>query len=240
MEYNIFLIISLSMYIENKIQHILKFHGADFVHFVDISKLSEKENKGYPNALLFGIVLSPSYLQSLNSDKDADLSEFSSKEEKVGEMADVIAQSIFEKGYSAYSQSDHNIYSTGYYEEEIKTTPLPHKTIASLGGLGWIGKNNLLTTRKYGSAFSMCSILTNIPLETISCEPVPSKCGTCKICQNICPAKVIKGNTWKPGTVREHLVDVYHCIQCLKCMAACPYTKSFFNRHLENRKRYEK
>lgn len=214
------------MSIEDKILLRLKSLGADFVHFVDITGLSEKENKSYPTAILFGIVLPPDYVRKLNDSQETDVSEFSSGEEKVGELAELIAEELVKEGYAAYSQSDHNIYATGYYEESCKTTPLPHKTIAVLGGLGWIGKDNLLVTKEYGSAINLCSVLTDAPVKSISHIPMKSRCGACKICQTICPAKVIKGNIWKPGMAREELLDVYHCAECLKCMVACPWNRS--------------
>ena len=48
-------------------------------------------------------------------------------------------------------------------------TALPHKTIATRAGIGWIGKSALLVTAKYGSAIRLSSILTDTPIETASC-----------------------------------------------------------------------
>lgn len=65
--------------------------------------------------------------------------------------------------------------------------PLPkwhcHFGIATRAELGWIGKNCLLVTEKFGSAIRLSSLLTQVPL----CyeEPVNrSHCGACRICVN--------------------------------------------------------
>lgn len=41
---------------------------------------------------------------------------------------------------------------------------LPHKTVATRSGLGWIGKNGLLVTSEFGPAVRISSILTDAPL----------------------------------------------------------------------------
>ena len=53
---------------------------------------------------------------------------------------------------------------------------LPHKTVATRAGIGWIGKCALLVTEKYGSAIRLTTVLTDMDLETD--QPINgSKCG---------------------------------------------------------------
>ena len=215
----------------------LENQGADFIRFVNISGLTESQNKDYPHAVLFGLHLSPAYLEKVTRTPDyvknmvrhqsMDEDEFNLKEQRTDQIADGIAAWLREKGYSAYSQSETNIETTGYYNKETRTTPLPHKTIAGLAGLGWIGKHNLLVTREYGSAVSMCLVLTDAPLDTVSQDPLPCQCGKCRICQDACPVDAIKGRTWSPESSRDDLVDVYSCTTCLMCMVLCPWTQQY-------------
>ena len=225
------------MPLEGELIAELRKQGADFVYFVDISNLAYNQNKGFPVALLFGITLSPAYLQKIIDTPDYvvdmvrkrqfDQDEFHLKELKTDELADQIANYIRLKGYAAYSQSEDNIYLTGFYDLKTKNTPLPHKTIAGMAGLGWIGKHNLLVTPEYGSAISICTILTDAPLKTVLFNPAQSKCGSCTVCINSCPVNALKGNSWNSHTSRDELVDVYHCITCLKCLAFCPWTLGY-------------
>jgi epoxyqueuosine reductase QueG len=220
----------------------LENKGADFVHFVNISKLSNKQSKGYPNAILLGIVLSPAYIQKISATSDyvqkmrlnnqVKIDEFYLKEKKADRLADYIASYLKVKGFSAYSQSEDNLYETGFYDKKMKSTPLPHKTIACLAGLGWIGKHNLLVTAEFGSAICMRSVLTDAPLATVLHTPAQSLCGDCSICEEVCSIKAIKGNTWNLGISRDKLVDVYKCNTCLKCLALCPWTQKFMKKNI--------
>lgn len=200
--------------------------GADFVYFVDISHLSQKQNKGYPNAILFGMALLPESIHNHLIDKD----EFSSKEVLTDQLADLMAAYIAGKGFSAYSQSEANIIATSYYDERKMNTPLPHKTIAGLAGFGWIGKHNLLLTSDYGSAVSICTVLTDAPLSTVSHSPAESKCGDCNICKDLCEVGAIKGETWTASTIRDDMLDVNRCTSCLKCLVFCPLTQEYLEK----------
>ena len=97
----------------------------------------------------------------------------------------------------AVSQSDTELLADGVFNFETKESVLPHKTVALLGGLGWIGKNNLLITPEYGAAQCLGTVLTDAPLKTVLHEPLSPKCGNSIPCLNICYRKVPKG----PGDV---------------------------------------
>ncbi len=217
----------------------LQKQGIDFVHFVDISHLDKDQTKEYPTAILFGIKLSkeylrkvaanPDYVGQMKINKTIKDDEFHLTELKTDKIADQIESFLIAKGFNAYSQSEDNILKTGYYDTDNKKTPLPHKTIAGLAGLGWIGKHNLLITQQYGSAISMCSVLTDAPLESTRKEPLTPRCGDCNICREICQTKAIKGETWKCGLDRERIVDVFSCTTCFQCVVRCPWTQRYMN-----------
>jgi len=210
----------------NELISELKNRGVNFVKVVDISMLSEKENRGYSGAILIGIVLSSNYILRLSKENILDHSEFSEKENGADKLAEWAADFIIAKGYKAYAQSERNLIN-GFYDVNAKTTPLPHKKIAMLAGLGWIGKDNLLVTQEYGSALCMCSVLTNAPLPTKNKPIIMPKCGECTVCKDICPTGVIHGSTWEIGMNRDLIVDVYNCETCLKCLVNCPWTQKY-------------
>ena len=211
----------------NELIFELNTRGSNFVKVVDISMLPANQNQGYSVALLIGSVLSPSYIFRLSKESTIDCSEFSEKENSTDKLAEWTADFIIAKGYKAFAQSERNLGLYGFYDETTKTTPLPHKKIAILAGLGWIGENNLLVTQEYGSALCMCTILTNAPLPTENKPIIMPKCGECTICKDICPTGAIHGATWEMGMNRDLIVDVYHCDGCLKCLVNCPWTQKY-------------
>lgn len=225
------------MALHSEIKEILKNEYISFVRFVDVSEFLPEQNRGFHTAILFGIALSPefiaevaaneNYVRELIRESRQDEDEFSQKELEVGRIADELAKFLQNKGYSAWSQSDKNQEENGHYDSKNHTTPLPHKTIAVKAGLGWIGKHDLLITREWGSAISMCTVLTNAPLLFEIAPEMLSRCGNCAICKDVCETGAIVGKSWSKGIGRDELVDVQKCTTCLKCMVHCPWTKDY-------------
>lgn len=144
------------------------------------------------------------------------------------------------KGYKAYANTTKVVK-----QNEEWCTPLPHKTVATRAGLGWIGKSCLLVTKKYGSAIRLSSLITNAPLPCDS--PINQcQCGPCNICVKKCPGNALTGKLWAPNTAREELFHREICYQtqlqrmkkstgieadlCGLCFAVCPYTQRWLNR----------
>ena len=117
-------------------------------------------------------------------------------------------------------------------------TDLSHKMVATRAGLGWIGKTDLLITKKFGPRLRLTSILLKDPVVPQS-KPIDiSRCGTCKICVEICPAKAANGKLWDITIERDEFFDAQKCRnQCAEfgksrlsmdarvcgiCVAACP------------------
>lgn len=213
---------------------LLKQAGAEIVKFVDLALLPSALTKGYPVAILIGIPLSSGYLnkvanvsnyvQDMKCNNLMHEDEFHNMELKTDGLADFIADYLAAKGYRAYSQSEKNLLATGAYNTSLQSTLLPHKTIALLAGMGWIGRHNLLVTPECGSAISMCTVLTNAPLPAECSSAVPSQCNDCTVCVGICPASIIKGKAWSRGIPRDEMIDAKGCITCLRCMVFCPWT----------------
>lgn len=222
----------------------LESRGADFIKVVDISMLSANENRGYSVAVLIGIALYSNHISCLLKENSLDHLAFSKKEHATDQLAEWAADFIQAKQYKAYAQSERNLIN-GCYDADAKATALPHKKVALMAGLGWIGKSNLLVTQAYGSALCMCSILTNAPLPAQNNPIMEPMCGECTVCKEICPAKVIHGMKWKPGMKRELIVDVYHCEACLKCLVHCPWTQKNIalegsSKNAERKNKYER
>lgn len=142
-----------------------------------------------------------------------------------------------QQGYRAFAQTTKVVKA-----DETWRTPLPHKTVATRAGLGWIGKNCLLVTREYGSAIRLSSLLTDAPLPVAA--PVnESRCGSCAVCVQSCPAHALTGKLWDTSVSREELFHREDCkkmqVQRMKqatgietdlcglCFAVCPFTQRY-------------
>jgi epoxyqueuosine reductase QueG len=123
-------------------------------------------------------------------------------------------------------------------------TPLPHKTVATLAGLGWIGKSALLITKEYGPAVRLATVLTDAPLEA-GHPTCGSNCGDCIECVLHCPARAILGENWITGLERDCLYDAFACCAqaqklsksididatiCGICINVCPWTQKYLSR----------
>lgn len=221
-------------YLNHEIENELRNAGAAFVRFVDASQLSNAQNRGLPNAVLIGISINPEYIKMVFESPNyvpTHEDEYVQTENKAGEIADTLAQLLTNKGYKAISQSDSGLLAENVFNFETKESVLPHKTVALLSGIGWIGKNNLLITPEYGAAQCLGTVLTDAPLETVLHEPSTPKCDNCSICCDICDKKVLKGKTWATTVSRDEIVDVYGCSVCVKCLVYCPWTQAYMKKN---------
>lgn len=146
------------------------------------------------------------------------------------------AEYLRENGYQAYANT-----TKVTKPDENWSTPLPHKTVATQAGLGWIEELSA-GYKKYGSAVRLSSLLTDaaLPPDTPVRE---SQCGGCTVCVRSCPAQVLVGTLWDISTRREELLRKEDCKQtqvqrmkqatgidtdlCGLCFAICPYTQRY-------------
>ncbi|MDR2919642.1 MAG: 4Fe-4S dicluster domain-containing protein [Tannerella sp.] len=221
----------------------LQEHNIEFIHFVDISKLKQTQNRGFSSAILFGVKCSPEYLKrvSENSNYVAEMVErnyFDDDEHYCHEMrmydiSDILSAFIEKQGYGAFSLSDANQIAENNFDGVYGKTLLPLKTLAVYAGLGWIGKNNLLINKEYGCCQTWGGVLTNAPLHTVLNVPFDVRCHSCRICLDICQPNALKGKVWESGISREEIINVDKCTTCLKCMVHCPWTQAYMNRGLK-------
>ena len=144
------------------------------------------------------------------------------------------------KGFAAFAQTTDRVRTNAH-----RMTEIPHKTVATRAGLGWIGKNCLLVTPQYGPAVRLSSLLTDAPLECGEAV-THSRCGACRRCVEQCPAGALAGALWEPGLPREAIVDIEACRKkqieimkehtgietdlCGKCFAVCIYTQNYLKK----------
>lgn len=198
----------------NKIwEQYLKDCGTDFVYFIDASALPAEVAGEYTCAVLFGKALSKEYIAALRDGKEPKRKEVFNIERKMDKLALTLSDKLQAEGFKSAGK--------------FKTGILPNKTVALRAGIGFIGKNNLLITEKYGCALMLGKVLTTAPFETISKPINKPKCGDCSICKEVCPTDALHGTTWSRTTTREDILDRKKCVLCVKCMVHCPYTAQY-------------
>ncbi|HOG06020.1 MAG: tRNA epoxyqueuosine(34) reductase QueG [Paludibacter sp.] len=97
--------------------------------------------------------------------------------------------------------------------------PVFEKRWAEKAGLGWIGRNKLLVTKKFGSSISIGILMLNVEVESDH-KPVPFSCGHCTKCVDACPT----------GALSDSNMDARKCISYLTVEAKSPIPEDLKNK----------
>jgi epoxyqueuosine reductase QueG len=158
----------------------------------------------------------------------------------LAQLTTLAADMLRERGFAATS-GPATVRAVG---DGRDTTLLPHKTVATRAGLGWIGHCALLVTPAFGPALRISSVLTNAPL-THAVPIERSHCGICRRCVDACPAGAVTGRSWTAGIPRDQIYDAAACRKkaselataqgidvtiCGICILACPWTQRYLRR----------
>lgn len=122
----------------------------------------------------------------------------------------------------------------------VDSNTLPERYIAYLAGVGFIGKNNMLITHKYGSYVFLGEIITDL---AISCEELRSfdelfeykECDGCDHCMKACPTQSINNVKINPNICLAYMTQKKelsnqemkllkgNIFGCDLCQKPCPY-----------------
>lgn len=230
---------------EDSIRTRLMEQGAVLVGFADMSTVKDCIDalgaQGMYKAVSLAVPVNPAIIQGIAF---GPTPEYYAEYMRLNALLDALAteteELLAQSGFLAQARTRARVSAWhGNY-----MTDLPHKTAATLAGLGWIGKSGLLVTRDYGSAVRITTVLTNAPLQCG--EPATrSLCGDCNICVEACPAQAITGVPWTPCSPRDDRIDVSLCAAkcaelmgafgidahiCGKCIQSCPHTARYLKR----------
>ena len=225
-----------------KLKKYLLKNGATEVGYADITKFTPK--KRLNTGIVFYITYPKEIIRKMSNAPTQDyVNELVNINTKLDELGMKCEKYLIKKGYNAYAQTKKRL---GSDFGEFNSFELPHKTIATRAGLGWIGKSALLTTSKYGSALRLSSVLTDAKLD-IGKKILKSKCGKCMECKKACIGGAISGIEWNYKLKRNEFYDDKKCEQyalkisyenlgkadtiCGKCIYACPHTQKYIKTH---------
>ncbi len=230
-----------TMSLSDELRDYLIKNGASDVGYADILKFTTI--KGLNVGVVFHIVYPKEIIREMeNAPTKEYVDELISLNTRLDDLGMICEEFLIDHGYDAYAQTKKRL---GTDFGEFNSFELPHKTIATRAGLGWIGKSALFTTIKYGSALRLSSVLTNAPLE-LGTPILKSRCGKCMKCRDACLGGAISGKEWNYTLKRNEFYDDKKCENyalkvseinlgspdtvCGKCIFACPFTQRFIKR----------
>ena len=213
--------------IAQKIQQI--FHKVpDVIYgYTDISYSSY--SKSYKRALVFAVPYEEQLTLDNYTEERFEKSIINAKS-KLENILDKIENILKEDNVKYY------VPPVAQENEEDLLAEFSFKYAAVNAGLGWIGKNDVLITEKYGPRVRLSVVLINYPFET-GTRITESRCASCNKCVDICPYNAIKGKNWNMKLLRDELIDYHLCNKqrskyieshgrknaCGLCMIVCPY-----------------
>lgn len=105
--------------------------------------------------------------------------------ENIGELVAELQEEIGEFGFRIF----------------VDSAPVLEKAWARKSGIGWVGKNANLITKKHGSFYFLAEIICDLELNYDF--ETTDHCGTCRACIDACPTKAI---------ISDKIVDGSRCI----------------------------
>jgi len=226
-----------------EIESELIARGASLVGFADIGELPAEARGEMESAISIAVALDVSIINEISEGPTRRYyHEYERVNEFLARLCEDTVDDLKKRGSDARA-IDPTIRIDGSAMKAL-ATPLPHKTVATRAGLGWIGKSALLITQRYGPAVRLATVLTDATVE--AGNPVDdSRCGDCTKCLDRCPAKAILGENWLKGSERESIYDAHACRAmatslagrmdipatiCGICIHACPWTQKYISR----------
>ena len=131
-------------------------------------------------------------------------------------------------------------FPEGHFRPYVDTGPILERYWAERAGIGWIGKNGNLISRKDGSYLFLASILTNV---AVPCgQPHDPFCGSCRACIDVCPTQAFYADGLLDSRKCISYLNIEHrgpfenapdfdnwIFGCDLCQEVCPWTGKFSN-----------
>jgi len=229
------------MRLNDELIALLKQEGCSIVGFADITCLPEEARLSFDRGILIALPFTrEAMLENKNGLPRRYLAEHEPMTRQLQYLKKITVNFLKARGYEATGDTPASVI-----DYDALRSPLPQKTVATLAGVGWIGKNAMLVTEEAGSAVRVTVVLTDAPLDC-GTPVTKSKCAPgCTACADICPGKAPLGGLWEAGLDRDSFFDAHACqaaarararkrgeellycgeAMCGLCVSNCPFTK---------------
>ncbi|MDO9527543.1 MAG: 4Fe-4S double cluster binding domain-containing protein [Syntrophales bacterium] len=199
-----------------------------------ISTPADNNGNQFPRAISFAVLMDPGIMASIRTGPNEQYAEeYRRVNDLINEIAVTLETTIRRAGFCGYM-----IPASDRTDPVNIKGDFPHKTAATRAGLGWVGRNCLLISKRHGPWLRLGTVLTDLPARC-DLSVTKSYCGTCRKCVDACPAGALIGNAWQPGMPREDMLNVLKCDEwkkeyffqfneghnCGICAAVCPFGK---------------
>jgi epoxyqueuosine reductase len=224
--------------LNREISEYMLSNGASLVGFADLSELPVGVRRFFPYGLSIALALDPTKVRDIGNGAATEYyAEYRRANARMDELASIAENFLKKKGFSALARTTSVVKT----DPATKRSDLPHKTLATRAGLGWIGKCALCITPQYGAAQRFTSVLTDAPIDCASPNN-QSSCADCQECRDICPAMAVSGQNWHLGLDRDQFFKALDChhfiveygktigrteVSCGRCIKACPWTQKY-------------
>lgn len=220
----------------NNLQDYLKNLGVSKIGYANLDDLTT-DFVDLPNGISLVLKLPKELIYLIKEEKYEDYWKgFHAQIDKLTKIAIKGEEYIKNLGYDAFALT----MARNEVDMNKLLSVLPYKTIATISGLGWIGRSALFVTQEYGSAVVLGAILTDMPLE-FGNPITDSQCDECENCQEACPVGAINPQKWNNRLNREDIIDIKLCSEyiinqvksgfgCTKCMSECRLTLEYLEK----------
>ena len=218
---------------QNNLSKLAESLGADLIGFCQLPNPPIQEMPELRYAVSIGVKLADGILQTIDSAPSfVYFQHYRTANTLLDQIAFRIARELEKSGYLALPIAA----SQSLGKDNPYRGILPHKTVAVLSGLGFVGKSGLFLSEKFGSKVRLATVLTSFPA-VAEAPVIENGCGECTLCRNACPAGAIFGELPKTNGERnfdaekcskymkEHFQDIGRGSVCGICIKVCPKNK---------------
>jgi len=227
--------------IEKAITNLLPDRENYIVGYADLQNLV-KDRYPYRYAVIIGKKLDDRIIDSITDGPTLEyFNLLNSTNKELRRITEQISNEMNSRGIDNHPVAvGDNMERDADYERNLRYK-FSYKMAATRAGLGWIGKTDLLITKRFGPRVRFTSVLINHRFQQLGEPTGKSACGLCDICVEKCPAQAANGKLWDTSINRDEFFDAHKChdmcrrlsmarIQkdtttCGICIAVCPFGK---------------